>query len=86
VGVFDVLARAVFLRADLVGFSPFQPLTRPPCAFLPHRRFEVLQRPFSRSLRGRRESSSHCVCGLGLPARATNLHREHRTCPFLMIL
>ncbi|KAJ7804322.1 hypothetical protein B0H14DRAFT_3883504 [Mycena olivaceomarginata] len=44
-----------------VGWPP----TRPPCASLPHRRFEVLQRPFSRSLRGRRESSSHCVVRLG---------------------
>ncbi|KAJ7759822.1 hypothetical protein B0H14DRAFT_3511290 [Mycena olivaceomarginata] len=56
------------------------------CVSLPHRRFEVLQRPFSRSLRGRlvtpvlrrRESSAHCVYGLGLPARAANPHREHR--------
>ncbi|KAJ7815900.1 hypothetical protein B0H14DRAFT_1404206 [Mycena olivaceomarginata] len=62
------------------------PPTRLPCASLPHRRFEVPQRPFSLSLRGRlaapvlrrRESSSHCVYGLGLPARAANPHREHR--------
>jgi hypothetical protein len=77
-GVFDV--RRALARAILHS-SPHAP------------RFEVLQRPFSRSLRGRlttpilrrRESSSHCVYGLGLSARAANPHREHRTCPFTLI-
>jgi hypothetical protein len=73
VGVFDVLARAVFLRADLVGFSPFQPLMRPPCAFLPHRCFERSAPSRALSVDDENPRLTACTAWDCLPALRTHI-------------
>ncbi|KAJ7351403.1 hypothetical protein DFH08DRAFT_99386 [Mycena albidolilacea] len=72
--------RLVFLGAGLdrillISQSP----TRPPCAPLLALSADYCVCIFTAApIPRRREPSSRCMCGLGLPTRAANQHREHQ--------